>query len=200
MEADLGRFEASVSSFRSAAALLEFEPDESDVVLNVLSNLCMSLIGAERDEEALSVAADVLCRRPSPAVRNITFRATMIASTFLGRLDEARDIARQAMTGWLTDDMLPHMLSVFAWLAYLQGRVADAIRLDGAARTQVARMGLSNTPVFDRARTNLERAISDSAVSVVDVSRWQKEGERLDQDEIVVLCLGERGVHVPSRL
>ena len=48
--------------------------------------------------------------------------------------------------------MLPHMLSVFAWLAYLQERVADAIRLDGAAQAQVARMGLSNTPVFARFR------------------------------------------------
>ena len=199
MEAVRGRFDVSVSAFRSAAALLEGEPGESDVVLNVLSNLSMSLIGAERDEEARSVAADVLSRRPSPVVRNITLRAAMVALTFLGRLDEARDIARQAMSGWLSDDMLPHMLSVFAWLAYREGRVADAIRLDGAARTQVARMGLSNTPVFDRARTNLDDAISDSSVSLADRARWREQGERLDQDQIVALCMGESRVDMPPR-
>ena len=199
VDAVLGRFEVSISAFRSAAALLESEPEESDVVLNVLSNLCMSLIGAERDEEALSAAADVLARGASPAVRNISLRASMVALTFLGRLDEARDIARQAMTGWLSDDMLPHMLSVFAWLAWLEGRVADAIRLDGAANTQVARMGLANTPVFDRARRNLERALSGAAVSAVDVSRWRMEGERLGQDEIAALCMGEPRVHAPPR-
>ena len=168
-------------------------------MLNLLSNLCMSLIGAERDEEALSVAADVLSRGASPAVRNISLRATMVALTFLGRLDEARDIARQAMTGWLSDDMLPHMLSVFAWRAWLEGRVADAVRLDAAARTQIARMGLSNTPVFDRARRNLERALSGAAVAAADMSRWQAEGERLGQDEIASLCMGAPGLHAPPR-
>ena len=96
------------------------------------------------------------------------------------------------MTAWRSDDMLPHMLSVFAWLAYLQGRVADAIRLDGAARAQVTRMGLWNTPVFDRARNNLERAIADRAIPAADVSRLQREGERLHQDEAVALCVNAR--------
>jgi hypothetical protein len=84
------------------------------------------------------------------------------------------------------------MPSVSASLAYLQGRIADAIGLDGAARTQVARMGLSSTPVFDRARTNPQGAISDSAVAVAEVLRWRAEGEGLGQDEFVALCMGER--------
>lgn len=192
VEAVLGRFDASISAFKSAMALLEFEPEERDVVLNVLSNLCMSLLGADRHEEALSVAGEVLSSDPSPVVRNMAQRATLVALTFIGRLDEAAAIARQAMTAWRSDDMLPHMLSVFAWLAYLQGRVADAIRLDGAARAQVTRMGLWNTPVFDRARNNLERAIADRAIPAADVSRWQREGERLHQDEAVALCVNAR--------
>lgn len=192
VDVSLGRFDASISAFRAATALLEFEPDERDVVLNVLSNLCMALLGAERYEEALSVAGDVLSGHPSPVVRNIAQRATMVALTFLGRLDEATAIARQAMSGWRSDDMLPHMLSVFAWLAYLQGRVADAIRLDGAAQAKVAHMGLSNTPVFARARTLLERAIADGAVPATDVLQWHSEGERLHDDEVVSLCVGER--------
>ena len=191
VEAVQGRFEISVSAYREAAVLLEGDAGESDVVLNVLGNLCMSLIGAERDEEALAVARDVLARRPSPVVRNITWRASLAASTFLARLDEARTIAVEAMPGWLADDMLPHMLSVFAWLAFLQGRVADALRLDAAARTQVTRRGLSNTPVFDRARTNLERALADAGLPPHDCARWRAEGDRLEQDEIVDLCLGD---------
>jgi Flp pilus assembly protein TadD len=189
-EAVQGRFEDSVAAFRDAAALLQDEPGENDVVLNVLGNLCMSLLGATRHEEALAVAADVLSRRPSPAVTNSTLRAMLIALTFLGRLDEAREIAQEGMPGWLADDMLPHMLSMFAWLAYLQGRMADALRLDAAAQTQVARMGLSNTPVFDRARTLLAEALAGSPVAAADLSRWRQEGERLAPGEIAALCIG----------
>ena len=189
VEAAQSRFEVSVAAYREAAALLQGDAGESDVVLNVLSNLCMSLVGAGRDAEALAVGNDVLVRRPSPVVRNITWRVMLAASTFLGHVDEAREIAVEAMPGWLADDMLPHMLSVFAWLAYLQGRTADALRLDVAARTQVVRSGLSNTPVFDRARANLERAIADAGLPAGDCARWRAEGERLDEDEIVAMCL-----------
>jgi hypothetical protein len=150
----------------------------------------MSLLGATRHDEALAAAADVLSRRPSPAVRNSTLRAMLIALTFLGRLDEARAVARQGMPGWLADDMLPHMLSVFAWLAYLQGRMADAVRLDAAARKQVTRMGLSNTPVFDRARRQLADALAGSSLAAAELCRWKQEGERLASGEIAALCIG----------
>lgn len=199
VEAARSNFEVSVAAYREAAALLEGDAGESDVVLNVLSNLCMSLVGAGRDAEALAVANDVLVRRPSPVVRNITWRVMLAASTFLAHVDEARGIAVEAMPGWLADDMLPHMLSVFAWLAYLQGRTADALRLDVAARTQVARSGLSNTPVFDRARANLERAIADAGLPEADCARWRAEGERLDEDEIVALCLARPDAGASTR-
>lgn len=202
-QAARGRFEVSVSAYREAAALLEGDAGESDVVLNVLSNLCMSLVGAERDEEALAVGQEVIARRPSPVVRNITLRVMLAASTFLARLDDARQIAVEAMPGWLSDDMLPHMLSVFAWLAFLQGRVGDALRLDGAASAQVVRRGLSNTPVFDRAHAKLGRAIAERGLSAVDCERWRAEGERLKEDDIVALCLGgnaaSSGLGVPVR-
>ena len=198
VEAVQGRFEPSVAAYREAAALLEGDAGESDVVLNVLSNLCMSLIGAERDAEALVVAGDVLARRPSPVVRNITWRALLAASTFLARPDEARKVAIEAMPSWQADDMLPHMLSVFAWLAFLQGRQADALRLDGAASTQVARRGLSNAPVFDRARVHLQRAIEQARLPAQDGARWRAEGERLGEDEIVALCLGDRTAGTPA--
>ena len=183
-------FDESIAVYRRAAALLASEPDERDVVLNVLSNLCMALVDAQRHEEALAVANDVLAGDPSPVVRILTQRAAVVASIFLGRLDEATALARRAMTGWRSDDLLGHMLSAFAWLAFLQGRTADAIRLDGAARAKVSRMGLSNAPVFDLAREHLERAIADQAVPAADVSRWQKEGERLEPEALVSMCVG----------
>ena len=190
-DAALGRFDASIAMYERAAALLAAEPEERDVVLNVLANLCMSFVGAERHEEALVVAGEVLAGGPSPVVRIIAQRAAVVASIFLGRLDEAAAIARHAMTAWRSDDMLPHMLSAFAWLAFLQGRVADAIRLDGAAKAQVARMGLSNTPAFDRARTNLESAIAEHATPAAQLSQWRAEGAHLQAEELVALCVGE---------
>ena len=194
VDAVRGDFDAAVEAYRSAAALLAPEPDEDDVVLNVRSNLSMVLLGAERPEEALAEALDVLSRQPSPVVRNITLRAALVAHTFLGRVDDARALARQAMPAWLADDMLPHMLSVFAWLAWLQGRTADALRLDGAARTQVDRTGLSNSPVFARARALLERAVEGTGVPIADAARWRGEGERLDDESVAALCLGDAPV------
>jgi hypothetical protein len=87
--------------------------------------------------------------------------------------------------------MLRHMLSVFAWLAYLQGRVADAVRLDAAALKQVAKTGLSNTPVFDRARMYLADALAGASIAAADLSRWKQEGERLAPGEIAALCIGD---------
>ena len=187
----LGRFEQSIDAFTQAARLLRFERGEDDFVLNTLGNLCLPLLCTERHEEALAVARDVLGRGPTPAVRNSAQRAELIALTFLGRLDAASVVARQAMPGWRSDDLLPHMLSVFAWLAHQQGRTADAVRLDGAAQMQVQRMGLSNTPIFDRARALLSGALNDRLCTDAEIARWRTEGEQLREDELVAVCLGE---------
>ena len=189
IDAALGRFDASIQAFRKAQSLVAHEVGETDVTLNILGNLCMSLVGAERYAEALAVAGDVLSGESSPVVRNLAHRAAFVALTFLGRLDEATAVSAEAMSGWRDDDMLSHMLSVFAWLAYLCGRTADAFRLDGAARAQVVHKGFSPMPAFDRARTNLERATT-GGMSTGDVSRWRREGEQLPQVEVVALCVG----------
>ncbi|HEY2189425.1 MAG TPA: winged helix-turn-helix domain-containing protein [Caldimonas sp.] len=187
----LGRFEESIDAFTRAARLLQFERGEDDFVLNTLANLCLPLLCTERHEEALQVARDVLRRSPTPAVRNSAQRALLIALTFLGRLDEASSAARRAMRDWRSDDMLPHMLSVFAWLALQQGRTADAVRLDGAARLQVQQMGLSNTPIFDRAGSLVWEALNDRPCTNAELARWRAEGERANEGELVELCLGD---------
>ena len=97
------------------------------------------------------------------------------------------------MRGWRSDDLLPHMLSAFAWLALQQGRTADAVRLDGAANSQVLRMGLSNTPIFARARALVLEALSDRPHNDEELACWRSEGERAHEDELVALCLGDRG-------
>jgi predicted ATPase len=188
-----GRFEASIDAFTRAARLLQFERGEDDFVLNTLANLCLPLLCTERHEEALAVARDVLGRSPTPAVRNSSQRAVLIALTFLGRVDEASAVARLAMRGWRSDDLLPHMLSVFAWLALQQGRTADAVRLDGAAHSQVLRMGLSNTPIFDRARALVLEALNEHPSNGEELALWRSEGEQAPEDELVALCLGDRG-------
>src|SRR5450755_1643693 len=97
------------------------------------------------------------------------------------------------MRGWRSDDLLPHMLSVFAWLALQQGRTADAVRLDGAAHSQVLRMGLSNTPIFDRARALVLEALNEHPRNDEELARWRSEGERAPEDELVALRLGDHG-------
>ena len=189
--ATTGRFEEAIDAFTNAARLLQYASGEDDFVLNTLANLCLPLLCTERHDEALSVARDVLRRSPTPAVRNSAERASLIALTFLGRLDEAAAAARQAMPGWRTDDMLPHMLSVFAWLAFQQGRVADSVRLDKAARLHGQRRGFSDTPVFNRARKLVEKGLNDRACTDAQLARWRVEGERALEDELVGWCLGD---------
>jgi predicted ATPase/DNA-binding winged helix-turn-helix (wHTH) protein len=192
VDGKLGRFDEAIDAFTRGARLLEFERGEEDFVLNILANLCLPLLCTGRHEEALAVARDVLARNPTPAIRNSAQRVQLIALTFLGRLDESSSVARQAMHGWRSDDWLPHMLSVFAWLAYQQGRRADAVRLDAAARWQVARMGLSNTPVFDHARARLLEALAERPCTDEELARWRLEGERTHADELAAMCLGDR--------
>ena len=187
-----GRFGEAIDAFTRATGLLRFEHGEEDFVLNVLANLCLPLLCTDRYDEALTVARDVLGRNPTPAVRNSAQRAMLIALTFSGRLDDASAVARQAMRGWRSDDLLPHMLSVFAWLAHQQGRTADAVRLDAAAHSQVLRMGLSNTPIFDRARALVLEALNDHPCTDNELARWRSEGERAREDELAALCLGDR--------
>jgi predicted ATPase/DNA-binding winged helix-turn-helix (wHTH) protein len=186
----LGRFEEAIDAFTRAARLLQFERGEDDFVLNALANLCLPLLCMERHEEALAVARDVLGRGPTPAVRNSAQRAALMALTFLGRLDEASSVARQAMPDWRNDGLLPHMLSAFAWLALQQGRTADAVKLDCAAHMQVLRVGLPGTPIFDRARALLSQALNDRPRTEAELRRWRTEGEQLRDDELVALCLG----------
>ena len=194
----LGRFEEAIDAFTRAARLLQFERGEDDFVLNALANLCLPLLCMERHEEALAVARDVLGRGPTPAVRNSAQRAALIALTFLGRLDEASSVARHAMPDWRSDDLLPHMLSAFAWLAHQQGRTADAVKLDWAAHLQVLRVGLSGTPIFDRARALLSQALNDRPRTDAELTRWRTEGEQLREDELAALCLGDTSASVPA--
>lgn len=196
----MGRVEASIDSFTRAARLLQFERGEDDFVLNTLANLCLSVLCTERHEEALAVARDVLGRQPTPVVRNSAHRAMLSALTFLGRLDEASALARQAMRDWRSDDLLPYMLSVFAWLAHQQGRTADAVRLDGAARMQVLRKALPNSPVSDRARALLLAALKDRHCTDEALACWREEGEQAQDDELVAWCLGARGEAAPNPL
>ncbi|MEO7114945.1 MAG: winged helix-turn-helix domain-containing protein [Caldimonas sp.] len=189
----LGRFEESIEAYGRAAQLVEFERGEDDFVLAALGNLCLQLLCTGRYDETLTIARDVMSRNPTPAVGNSTRRALLIALTFLGRLEEATAAGREAMRGWRSDDLLPHMLGVFALLALQQGRTADAVRLDAASQSLVLRMGLANTPIFDRARELLLRALDDAGCSDDELERWRREGGRIDEEELAAICLGERG-------
>ncbi len=186
----MGRFEASIEAFTRAAGLLRFERGEDDFVLNTLVNLCLSVLCTQRHDEALAVARDVLGRQPSPVVRNSANRVLLTALTFLGRLDEASAVSHQAMRDWRSDDLLPYMLSVFAWLACQQGRVADAVRLDGAGQMQVLRKALPDSPVSDRARALLFGALKDCHCTDEEIARWRFEGEQAKEDALVAWCLG----------
>jgi tetratricopeptide (TPR) repeat protein len=188
----MGRFDASIEAFTRAAGLLRFERGEDDFVLNTLANLCLSVLCTQRHDEALAVARDVLRRRPSPVVRNSANRALLTALTFLGRLDEASTLSHQAMRDWRSDDLLPYMLSVFAWLAHQQGRIADAVRLDGAAQMQVVRKALPESPVSDRARTLLFDELERCGCTDEELARWRFEGEQAKDDAMVAWCLGDR--------
>ena len=113
------------------------------------------------------------------------------ALMFLDRTDEATQAVRRDIDTWRRDGLLLRYCGHLALLVAKQGRLADAVRLDGAAEAHVARSGMVRGPSATLARRRLRQLFEESRLKADDVDRWRREGEVLDEESLVALCLGE---------
>ncbi|WP_280155519.1 winged helix-turn-helix domain-containing protein [Piscinibacter sp. XHJ-5] len=106
-----------------------------------------------------------------------------------GSLEEARQIAREAVPYMRRAIGVRHFCMCFAMLAARQGRDADAARLRGADEAARARRSAARTLVDLRTlEATLSQIEADHPQS--QVAAWHAEGALLDDDAIVALALG----------
>ena len=96
---------------------------------------------------------------------------------------------QQSMAVWRRDRMLPYYCGDLTVLLARAGRVADAIRLQGASSAFIARNGLAKNPVHERMADELAHAVNCVGVSASEVATFRREGEFLDEPAIAALCL-----------
>jgi hypothetical protein len=65
--------------------------------------------------------------------------------------------------------------------------------VDGAAMAFIARGGLGHEPVLKRARALMLQRFEAASLEPADIERWQREGERLNEEALAAVCLGSGG-------
>ena len=186
-----GRSEQSVELFMTQRRFLEKEAGEAGLLFRCLTNLCLVLLCLGRDDEVVSVASSVMNRMGGDrngVTTTISVHLTQ-ALAFLGRLEEADQVMQQSMAVWRRDRMLPYYCGALTVLLARAGRVADAIRLQGASTAFIARNGLAKNPVDERMADELAHAVNSVGVSASEVATFRREGELLDEPAIAALCL-----------
>jgi predicted ATPase/DNA-binding winged helix-turn-helix (wHTH) protein len=186
-----GRFATALEFLNQQQTLLEQEPGEEALLLNCLANQCFKLICLERYDETVAMAqALVTCRNNHPHICvGLGLAHLTLALACLGRLAEAERTMRQAMPGWRRDGTLPWVYVALTPLLAAQGRLADAMRVFGAAIAFFDRMGMDQPQIVNRIRHRLQQELDTQVAKTADIGRWQREGARLEEDALVALCL-----------
>jgi hypothetical protein len=78
-------------------------------------------------------------------------------------------------------------------LPALRGRLADAARIDGAARTYPRRTGCVPEPSIPPARARVQACLDAAGATAEQCARRRHEGEALNQAALARLIVGEPG-------
>ena len=186
-----GEFERAVALHQEQRRLLMHAPGEEIGLIICQNNLCAALNCLGRCDEAIAVAqSSVLCAaRYRLGALVYTMFQLLHAQLSLGRLDEAELTMRRTMPAWRRDAMVFFGANHLAMLLAEQGRVADAARIDGAASAYVRRSGSRTSPVRTLARRRTLELFEAARLDPVDLARWRREGETLDESGIAALCV-----------
>ena len=185
------RFEEALSADMEQQALLLREPGEQLGLRTCQANQCLDLNLLQRHEDAIELARSVLTRGRGEHSVGMVFllHHLMFAQIFLGRIDDAWQTMRQAMTGWRRDGFVLFASSALAALLAERGRWADAARLSGAALAYQRHSNIERHPVLQRTSARLRELLEVAACKLEDIERWQREGEALDEAAIAAICL-----------
>lgn len=188
---DRGRYEEAVGVLGRLRALIEMEPGEEESLQMQMALMCFSLLALARDSEALALATEIRQRSRSPRITLYAQIAAVCALAYLERSAEAAQLLREGIGNWQRDRQLLQYLGLPALVALGQGRLADAARLDGAAAAFQARSGVARHAALWRVPQLLERAYAAAGVAPDQLEAWRREGARLSDEALVLLCLGE---------
>jgi len=194
-----GRHDAGLPLLLAQYELLKGETEESGRRASCIVNICATLGSMRRFEEVLEyarLAGEVRDTSDSPfdlGYRGYIDWMRIGALTFLGRLDEADRVMRDAMAGWRRDGLLPVCLGMLAMLMAERQRWEATARLTAAAMAFWERRGVK---AYEYLRLAIERAqalLPVAALDPQDLERWRREGAEMDDAALAALCLETPG-------
>ncbi len=187
------KFESAVAVHQEQQRLLMHAAGEEIDLIRCQNNLCAALNCLGRFDEVIAVAESAvqLAARHSLGALVYMMFQLLHAQLSLGRLDDAELTMRRAMPAWRRDAMVFFGANHLAMLLAEQGRLADAAKIDGAATAYVQRSGSRSSPVRTLARRRTLELFEAARLDPVDLARWRRKGETLDESEIAALVLQE---------
>jgi predicted ATPase/DNA-binding winged helix-turn-helix (wHTH) protein len=186
------RYEEAGVALAEQEELYANEPGEEFGRIGCQVDRCLNLICLGRYDEAIETARSMIELHRGLRAGNLGFLTShlMLAQLLQGRVSEAIETRQRFLSSWQRDGVLFYGLSALATLLAESGRLADAARIDGAAMAFIAASGVQHHPLHRRARDRMLSIFAASNVDAADMLRWQREGEALDEEAMVALCLG----------
>jgi predicted ATPase/DNA-binding winged helix-turn-helix (wHTH) protein len=190
-----GRHDEGLPLLLEQYELLKGEAEESGRRATCIVNICAILGSMRRFEEVLEYArlagevGDGVNDPFNRGYRGYIDWMRIGALTFLGRLEQADRVMREAMPGWRRDGLLPVCLGMLAMLMAERQRWEAAARLTAAALAFWERRGVK---AYEYLRLALERAqslLAAAALDPQDLERWRREGAEMDDAALAALCL-----------
>ena len=187
------RFEVAAELFEEIRESCMHAHDEPGILMRSIDNLCAARNCLGNFQAVLDIFESTDRLRGNDLVANFGYSEfqRLHAQTMLGQLAQAQRTLKLAMPRWERDDRVLFGAAHLANLLAVQGRHADAVRVDGADQAHLERCGLQLSPVRTLARENLLRVLREAGHDAATLQRWRREGSTLDSAAVANLCVGD---------
>lgn len=185
------RFDESVAVQQQQQRLLSQARGEHVAMMISRANLTWTLNVIGRHDEAAAMALQLLADPRLPRGLNVVGFDAIHALAALGRLDEALATARRLSPQWHLSPLALHGEPALARLASALGRLADALRIQGACAAFRQARGLPADALTVREEARLAQACSEAGIDAAQQRRLVDEGAVLDPEACVALVLGD---------
>lgn len=153
------------------------------------ANLVLFLNAAGRHAEAAALGCELLAR--VPAAPPFAVAPTLYALAALGKVDAALALARGRPAVWTAAPIGVYAAEALGMLALARGRLADAVRIDGALERHRQAVG-SRVHAGTRAfRAQLDRAAAAAGVSAAEQAAWREQGALLTDADAIARAVGD---------
>jgi tetratricopeptide (TPR) repeat protein len=181
--------EQVVASLGQQRAILHGATDESLPLMTCESNLVAYLNVLGRFEEAAVLGTRLLARPDLPRTFVYATCWTAYSLAAMGRHDEALALLRARRSELAATPIGVYSAETLAMLCLARGRLDDAVRIDTAVDSHLARPRGKLHPLTRAFRSRLQTALVGAKVPSTDVERWRREGRALSNAGAVDLAL-----------